>query len=74
MQLRELLIDCVAKDMNDQTEINIRELMDHDDILLSNFSGHSFDRTYLQFPIPMLTRDVVYYERDIKTNEWDIVI
>lgn len=74
MQLRELLIDFVAKDMNDETDIVIRELTDHDDILLANFSGQSFDRTYLQFPIAMLTRDVVYYERDIKTNEWDIVI
>ena len=74
MQLRELLIDFVAKDMNDDTNVIIRELTDHDDILLSNFSGQSFDRTYLQYPITMLTRDVVYYERDLKTNEWDIVI
>ena len=74
MQLRELLIDFVAKDMNDDTDIIIRELTDHDDTLLSDFSGYAFDRTYLQFPMSMLTRNVVYYERDIKTNEWDIVI
>lgn len=74
MQLRELLIDFVAKDMDDDTDINIRELVDHDDTLLANFSGQSFDRTYLQFPMTMLTRDIVYYERDIKTNVWDIVI
>lgn len=74
MQLRELLIDFVAKDMNDETDILIRELTDHDDTLIANFSGYAFDRTYLQFTIAMLTRDVVYYERDIKTNEWDIVI
>ena len=74
MQLRELLIDFVAKDMDDETLINIRELEDNDDILLSGFYGLSFDRTYLQFPIAMLTRNVVYYERNTKTNEWDIVI
>ena len=74
MELRELLIDYVAKDMNSDTDINIREILDNDDTLLANFSGQSFDRTYLQFPIHMLERDVVYYERDIKTNEWDIVI
>lgn len=74
MQLRELLIDFVAKDMDDDTDIYIRELVDHDDTLLANFSGISFDRTYLQFPMTMLTRNVVYYERDIKVNEWDIVI
>ena len=74
MQLRELLIDYVAKDMNATTEIYIREMLDNDDTLLANFSGKSFDRTYLQFPMHMLERGVVYYERDIKTNEWEIVI
>lgn len=74
MKLRELLIDFVAKDMDDDTDIYIRELADHDDVLLANFSGQSFDRTYLQLSMTMLTRNVVYYERDIKTNEWDIVI
>ena len=74
MQLRDLLIDYVAKDMNATTEIYIREMLDNDDELLANFSGQSFDRTYLQFPMSMLTRGVVYYERDLKTNEWEIVI
>lgn len=77
MLLRELLIDFVARDMNDTTDIEVRQYdPEHNtDDLLSKFTGFSFDRTYLQFPTSMLNSYVIYFSHDKgDCDKWNILI